>query len=487
MEAGVTPLEYASTNIAKMRDDFDRIGISYDWSRVQTTCRPAYYQWTQWLFLELYKRGLAYRVSTNTLWCTKCATALSRMQATNGACWRCGSSIELRNLPQWYLSISRFADRLLVGSGNLPQWSATGVRLLLRGLHGADKAVGNDRHCQDWLVSRQRSWGTPIPIIYCDRCGTVEAKDLPVQIPDSAEWNLGPSALKNCSEFVSTQCPRCQRAAIRETDTLDCFFDDAWSFLSCVKQFDNFVDFPSNQMAAWMPVDHFHSGFGTFAYLNLYRFIGFFLFDIGLVTTEEPLRRYDGNDVLTHAGRKMSKSAGNTVAASEVVATHGADALRLAVLWAAAPERSIDWEHVDIRRSVALCRRVAAVFSKAADRIISLSVNRSGTTSRVEKLAAGVRSSWQRISKFIDDYRPNAAVEEIALQIAAIDDFVSQHATTKQFSHDDASRLRAILQELSVVLSPFAPFLAEECAAIVGLPTLATNSTWPLIAPANSA
>jgi leucyl-tRNA synthetase len=261
---------------------------------------------------------------------------------------------------------------------------------------------------------------------------------------------------------------------------LDCFFDDAWSYLSCVPRLHEFTEFPGKHISKWMPVDHFHSGFDTFTYLNLYRFVGMFLSDIGVLSVGEPLRKYVGHDMIKSDGRKMSKSAANSVSARQVVDEYGADALRLAVLWAAAPERAIDWRHADLQRSTALGERIAATFSKATEQIFAGRAKQHQAVSKsVTAFVRRLRRSWPRIGKFIDEYRPNAAVEHLSDVVRTAEGFVSEHATSTRFSDNDASRLLTVFGEFSTVLSPFAPFLAEECAALTKLPSLAATSQWP--------
>jgi leucyl-tRNA synthetase len=484
LESGISPADFTAINIARMRDGLERLGVSYDWSRVQATCDPAYYRWTQWLFLLLYHNGLVYRRAANANWCPSCQTTLSSMQIEGGACWRCRTGVVSRTLPQWFVSTSCLANRLRDNVSRLEEWSDTGKRLLLRGLAAPRTGPADNEAQADWQVSRQRAWGTPIPIIHCDRCGIVPASDLPVRLPDSLDWSRGAAALRESSAFRKTQCPACGAAATRDMDTLDCFFDDAWSYLSGVPALDSLAEFPANQLAAWLPVDQFHSGFDTFGYLNLYRFIGAFVHDANLLGDDEPIRRYVGHDMVTAGGRKMSKHLGNSVVPDEVMAEYGADALRIAVLWAAGPERAVDWRHVNLQRAGNFLDQLFVLFAKSADAVANAAGRISSSTSKAaEKLESSVRTSCRRVGEFIDDYRPNAAIEELLQCSQRVEAFVFPRASSARLGSEDAMLLQESLRRIAVALSPLAPYLAEELARLSGLQTMAAVSTWPVATP----
>jgi leucyl-tRNA synthetase len=477
VEAGVSPAEFSAANIARMRRSLERLGVSYDWSRVHATCDPAYYRWTQWLFLELFRHGLAYRQEAEINWCRSCQTSLAAMQAADGACWRCGGPVERRRLPQWFVATWRFADRLREGVDALDAWGRTGKKLVLRDLAPSTSGDSPEQQPVDWQVSRQRAWGAPIPIIYCTNCGVVPDRDLPVPLPENLNWSLGPRALEQCDAFRHTRCPSCGAAATRETDTLDCFFDDSWSFLSCVPALDECTEFPAVELAPWMPVDCFHSGFDTFAYLNLYRFMGRFVAEGNLVSSPEPILGYHGHDMVLAGGRKMSKHLGNAVDAEGLLEAHGADALRITVLWAARPERALDWNHANFQRAKLFLDRVWALYG-AATGPAATSASPAASSSAGGALMKFLQRSWRRVAAFIEDYRPNAAIEELHECAARLESFAksppsASHAAT------DAAVVKQALTEFAIALSPFAPHLAEEMARRVGLSALAATASWP--------
>jgi leucyl-tRNA synthetase len=293
LEQGISPREFTRDCIKRVGSQLRRLGISYDWERVPDTSDPRYYRWTQWLFLHLFDLGLVERCEAELPWCGGCRTALARMQVIDGACWRCGTAIELRRTRQWSIALSRFSDRLLRTLNDLDQWSPR-AKNLLRGFIAGES--GKRRHVRDWVVSRQRSWGTPIPIVHCDDCGAVPVleSDLPVILPDDLDWSLGSGALASCAAFVETACPACDRPARRETDTLDCYFDDIWCFLAAAAPLGPDFAFAAGDFP-WMPVDRFHSGYDTFFYLHLHRFLGLLLAEAEILSVAEPIRSYIGS------------------------------------------------------------------------------------------------------------------------------------------------------------------------------------------------
>jgi leucyl-tRNA synthetase len=233
-------------------------------------------------------------------------------------------------------------------------------------------------------------------------------------------------------------------------------------------------------MAAWMPIDHFHSGFDTFTYLNLYRFIATFLHDVGVVSTEEPIRRYAGHDMVIADGRKMSKHLGNALAPDDIMRKYGADALRIAVLWAAGPERVMNWRHANLERAAGFLDRAWALYATSAEAIAaSAGILASTKSNAAAKVESGVRASCSRVRQFIEAYRPNAAIEELFHCTQRVESFVLPRARSARLSSDDAAALQHALQCLAVAMSPFAPHLAEELASLSGLRSMAATAMWP--------
>ena len=350
LKVGEHPRTLIARTTANFRRQLSTIDCAWDWSAAVDTSDPAYYRWTQWVFLQLFNAGLAYRAEAAVVWCPSCLTVLAREQVQGDLCERCDTVVTERVMTQWFLRTTAYADRLRDGLDRLdwPERSKRLQRNWIAGLH-------------DWLISRQRYWGPPIPIVYCDACGVVPVPEdqLPVLLPDIADFRpqgTGLSPLAADPSFVNTTCPRCDGPARRETDVSDTFFDSSWYFLRypCVDRDD----------VAWdervAPVDFYAGGPEHVQRHHLYaRFVTMALYDLGLVPFEEPFGRVRLGGFLNSNGAKMSKSKGNVIGPDDY-AHLGPDVLRLALLF------TIPWEHtgdfrddqiVGIERFLARVRR----------------------------------------------------------------------------------------------------------------------------------
>jgi len=525
----IHPATWTKKNIARMKEQLVHWGLAYDWEREIASCDPSYYKWTQWLFLKLYERGLAYRAKGAVNWCPSCNTVLANEQVVDGACERCGTTVEIRDLEQWYFKITAYAEPLLhdleqldhwpekvrtmqtnwIGrsegatirfpiegsketievfttrpdtlfgatyvvlaaehplvarlreSGKLPKAASTLVDKLKKervtnrflvetekegaeaGIHavhpltgasipvwianyvlmgygtGAIMAVpahdqrdfefatkyklpivevvrasegpafdgkaategegklvssGNfdglasaagkkaivealeakkagearvNYRLRDWLISRQRYWGAPIPILYCDACGVqpVPESDLPVLLPDQVEFKpTGESPLRTNEAFLNAKCPKCAGKARRETDTMDTFVDSSWYFLRFLSPKDDRRAFDTPAVNRWLPVNQYIGGVEHAILHLLYsRFIVKVLRDMGLVSFSEPFERLFTQGMITKNGVKMSKSKKNTVAPDNLIERYGTDTVRLYTLFIGPPEKDAEW------------------------------------------------------------------------------------------------------------------------------------------------
>ncbi len=532
IRTGEHPRLSTMRSIDEFRRQFREWGISIDWSREFATCDPAYYRWTQWLFLRLFERDLAYRTNAPVQWCPKDQTVLANEQVIDGRCERCGTLVEQRNLDQWFFRITAYADRLLEDFELLESWpehvvtmqrnwigrsegaeaifrceeigldfpvfttrpdtlfgatffvlapehpdlarliegtanadevrayvadavlrssidrgaedrEKTGVRLertvtnpvngeqipmfvadyvLMEYGTGAIMAVpGHDGRdfefarkydleirrvvaptdgseppaeepfmaqsddlrmvnsgeldglspaaakqriierlesenrgapavnyrLRDWLLSRQRYWGCPIPIVHCDACGAVAVPDdqLPVELPEVDEYRpKGQSPLAAATDWVSTECPSCGAPARRETDTMDTFVDSSWYFLRYLDAHNDEAPFAREIADYWMPVDQYIGGVEhAILHLMYARFFTKALADGGLLSAQEPFANLFTQGMITRDGAKMSKSKGNVVSPSEFVKRFGADTARTYVCFVGPPDRGGDW------------------------------------------------------------------------------------------------------------------------------------------------
>jgi leucyl-tRNA synthetase len=475
LAAQVSPRELTRSCIRRIRSQLVRLGTSYDWTRVVDTSDPAYYRWTQWLFLKLLALGLVERQQAELPWCPTCETTLARMQVIEGACWRCGQQVERRRTRQWCVTLSRDSAELLRTLSGLDAWGARAKNLL----HGF---IAGDVH--DWVVSRQRAWGTPIPIVHCGSCGAVPVEEaaLPVMLPDDLDWSFGPRALAECATFVETPCPACGEAARRETDTLDCYFDDIWCFLAAAGGLGPAFAFDRGAFG-WMPVDRFHSGYDTFFYLHLHRFLGLHLARLGVLDGAEPIRSYIGHDMVLAGGRKMSTHLGNAVGVGSLLLRHGADALRIAVLGAANPNQTVQFADAMLARAEAQLAAFHRLYAECARAMHRERVAPAAAVSRAAlELRREADQELGRIGRYVDEYRPKAALDALERLVRQTSGWALRRVASERLSAADRFLLAGLLRDLAVALSPFAPHLAEESWRLVGGEPFVSLGRWPELA-----
>ena len=636
---GVHPQPWTMANIEKMRGQLHSMGTIYDWDREIICCLPEYYQWSQWLFLQLYKAGLAYRSFAPAVWCPSCQTVLANEQVVDGACERCGTLITRRELNQWFLRITQYADELLDGSG-LIDWpekimimqrnwigrsegaevsfdishlgldekdlkvfttrvdTIFGVTFLVLApehplvsaltspeqhnaveayvtearaksdiermatdrektgvplgtycinpangqqvqLFTADYAVawyatgavmGVPAHDQrdfefatkfglpimtviapegatgeevldaaytepgtmvnsgdfdgmpnkqgmdaiaayldargsghttqiyrlrDWLVSRQRYWGTPIPIVHCPACGEMPVPDdqLPVLLPEDADFApTGESPLARNEAFVNTTCPQCGNTeAKRETDTMDTFFDSSWYFLRYLSAHDAERAFDPEQVKKWAPVDQYTGG-AEHAVMHLMyaRFFTKALRDIGLLEFDEPFLRLFNQGHIIADGAKMSKSRGNVVAPDEYVQSLGADVVRTYLMFVGPWEGGGEWVDGGINGITRWYNRVWDILERDPG-ILKANDDADGSRELRRKLHQTIRKVYQDL----DLFKFNTA-------IAALMELTN----TMQKVWDAGSASKASWVETRkaflVLLAPISPHLTEE-------------------------
>lgn len=550
----VPPAEWTYKNIDHMRRQFQRLGFAYDWSREFATCDPRYYKWEQWLFTRLFKKGLAYKKDSVVNWDPVDQTVLANEQVIDGRGWRSGALIERKEIPQWFIKITDYADELLdsldklkdwpekvitmqrnwigrsegikitfnvtnqnpievfttrpdtlmgttylaiapqhpvalaaadsnselanfieqcrnievsesalskldklgVDTGltakhpitgeDLPVWCAnfivmdygTGavmsvpahdqrdfefaqkynlpLKIVLRapqdwdyqqqafteksslinsgkynGLEftaafdtiAHDLATNNqgereiNYRLRDWGVSRQRYWGTPIPIIYCDSCGTlpVPEKDLPVVLPENVKFDGVKSPLKSMPSFYQTICPECGKDATRETDTFDTFMESSW-YYARFASFDQHNSMLDDRAKYWTPVDQYIGGIEHAVMHLLYaRFFHKLLRDEGLLNSDEPFTKLMTQGMVLKNGEKMSKNKGNTVDPQVLIEQYGADTLRLFSIFSAPPEQSLEWSDTGVEGCYKFLKRIWAFCYKNREQISEINNN----------------------------------------------------------------------------------------------------------------
>ena len=653
---GIHPHTWTMSNIENMRRQLRSIGAVYDWDREVVCCLPEYYRWNQWFFLKLYEHGLAYRGMAPVVWCPSCQTVLANEQVVNGGCERCGTLITRRDLEQWFLRITDYADQLL-DFGGLVEWPekiltmqrnwigrSDGVDIsfdisehgleereirtfttridtifgvtfmalapenpLVAGLTTADRreaveayatqarqtseverlstdkektgvflgsyavnrlngeripifaadyvlptygtgavmgvpahdtrdfdfarkyglpirtvimpldwdgkepaeaytddgfmtnsgpydgmtneegteAIANDverrgwgqravsYRIRDWLISRQRYWGTPIPMVFCDKCGIVPVPEeqLPVQLPPDADFRpTGESPLASNPEFVNTECPRCGGAARRETDTMDTFFDSSWYMLryTCPQ----FEEGPFNPATIedWAPVDQYTGG-AEHAVLHLLyaRFFIKALRDMGMLSFDEPfLRLFNQGVILGQDHEKMSKSRGNVVSPDDVVGQMGADAVRCFLMFIGPWDQGGPWSDVGINGVARWLNRVWALAERDPSHLDDGQASDQVMRDTVRLLHQTIRKCHNDLERF----KFNTA-------IASLMELSNHLSKVWAEASIDAATWRECMEAFLLILAPIAPHLAEELWERTGHPYSVHQQSFP--------
>ena len=647
IKRGLDPRGWTYDNIAQQKASMRRYACSFDWDRVLITSDPEYYKWNQWLFLEFYKNGLAYRKNSNVNWCPSCQTVLANEQVVHGLCERCDTAVTKKALTQWYFKVTDYADRLLddldslegawpqkvlsmqrnwigrsygavvkfeienrsepievyttrpdtlfgatfmvvaadsdmaaelaagsspevrmkyqdfleatkksndierlatdrpkngvdlgrfainpVNGERIPIWLAdyvladygtgaimavpahdqrdldfaktnglpvqvvvdtgepdpsesgiatTGDGVLvnsgdLNGLNKADaikkittslesagkgKTAKNFR-LRDWLISRQRYWGTPFPIVYCEACGEVPVpeSELPIRLPDSKGLDLSPkgtSPLGAATDWVNVPCPKCAGPAKRDTDTMDTFVDSSWYFLRFLSPNSDTEAFSKSEAKQWAPVDQYVGGV-THAILHLLyaRFFTKALHDLGHLDFEEPFTRLLNQGMVQMNGSAMSKSRGNLVRLSEQLDEHGVDAVRLTMAFAGPPEDDIDWADV----SPAASSKFLARAWRCANEVQSEPGVDFGSGDI--ELRRATHLFLQQFPEQIESFKFNVGVAKVMELVNALRKAIDGTPGPK----DPAVREAA--ETVAKALSLFAPYTAEDMWQALG-------------------
>jgi leucyl-tRNA synthetase len=668
IQNNVHPEKWTLDNIAHMKGQLQRLGISYAWDREIATCLPEYYRWNQWLFTRMFQRGLAYRRRSSVNWCESCQTVLANEQVVDGGCWRCGTPVTLRDLEQWFLRITAYADELVDALAMLQQWPekvltmqrnwigrSTGARVrfpimasdgrtplveavevfttrldtiygatfvvlapehplveqfaaessdgdsfreaagrfrsqdrtarltgevekegfatgryalnpftrqpvpvwianFVLGEYGTGAIMGVPGHDQrdfefarkyrlpigvvvqpddrrlsvdtlempfedegtlvdsgpysglrstegnrrmtedaerqglglaavqyrlkDWGISRQRYWGTPIPIVHCDACGLVPVpdSDLPVRLPKVVEFTgRGDSPLAHVPEFVNVVCPSCGRPARRETDTMDTFVDSSWYFYRFCDARNERMPFDPTTVSYWGPVD-FYSGGVEHAILHLIysRFFSRVFRDLGLVTIDEPFTRLLTQGMVLRNGAVMSKSKGNVVDPDDMIRTHGADALRLYVMFVAPPEKEVEWTDSGLEGASRFLARVWRLVEHLRPAIAGAAPPDPAALDDAERaLRRKTHSTIRRVTADIDPrMHLNTAVSALMELVNDAYAFCERRGIRPTGRDDElppaierpesTAVLRECVEALVLLLSPFTPHLSEE-------------------------
>ncbi|GIH06604.1 hypothetical protein Rhe02_46710 [Rhizocola hellebori] len=429
---GIDPREWTYANIEVQAESFRRMGFSFEWQTRLHTSDPEYFRWNQWIFLRMVERGLAYRASAPVNWCPQDETVLANEQVIDGRCERCQTRVVERELTQWFFRTTAYAKRLVDDMAQLEgHWPAeilTMQRHWIANLH-------------DWLISRQRQWGTPIPIVHCGECGLVP-------VPDE-ELPLGLNLPGD------TSCPRCGGPAQRDPDTMDTFVDSSWYFLRYPNPSYQDGPFDPAGIERWLPVAEYIGGREhACGHLIYARFMTKVLHDLGMLSFTEPFTRLTNQGQVIMNGKSMSKTLGNMVSLQEQIAAHGPDAVRVTMLFAGPPEEDIDWADVSPTAAVKWLGRVTRLLE-------SLPANASGPAD--PQLRRAVHKLLHATTVAMDGKRFNVAIARMM-----------ELTTLLRHSDVDSATTREGADALVVMLSCFAPLTAAQLG-------FADSSSWPAV------
>ena len=664
----IHPAIWTDSNIAEMHHQLQGLGFSYDWDREVATCKEEYYKWMQWIFIQFYNKGLAYKKDNPVNWCPSCQTVLANEQVVDGCCERCHTPVTKKRLSQWYLKITDYADRLLKDLDKMPGWPekvklmqknwigrSTGAEVtfeienfskklqiyttrpdtlfgvtymvlapehpfvpeLTNGTEYEDAVKAYQEECQhkseiertsltkektgvftgcyginpvngkkvpifisdyvmmdygtgaimavpahdqrdfefakkfdldivpvvdsqnpeidinnlteafvaegtminsgkytgmnnkeaieeitkdleadglgkaqvnyklrDWLISRQRYWGCPIPMVYCEECGWVPEKEenLPVKLPTDVEFTgKGDSPLKTSKTFGETTCPCCGKKAVREFDTMDTFVDSSWYFLRYCDAHNSEKPFDKKKADYWMNVDQYIGGVEHAILHLLYaRFFQMVMHDLGLVDAEEPFDNLLTQGMVIKDGAKMSKSLGNIVSPEEIQAKYGADTARLFILFAAPPEKELDWSDAGVEGSYRFLNRVYRLVQEYVNEI-------RGDFRGSETIT--IQSAEDKALNF----QLNATVKKVTedaggrfsfnTAISSIMELVNALYKYKQ-GEVNVPLMNDAIEKLILILNPFVPHITEELWNDLGHEDRVYQQNWPEFDPA---
>lgn len=662
---GVSPSDWTEDNMANMTRQQKEMGLSYDWDRKVATCHEDYYKWTQWLFELFYKKGLAYKKKASANWCETCHTVLANEQVIDGKCWRCDDTVVKKDLEQWFLKITDYADVLLKDLDKLEGWpnrvkimqdnwigrsegaefsfdvpdynekisvyttrpdTVFGVSYVVlaaehplvkkfikgkeneqeilkfieevhnmneiertssesekKGMftgvyainpfngekvpvwvtnyvlfeYGTGAVMGVPTHderdfmfakkynlpmkiviqnkehnltletmenayvedgelvesgqftgmnnrkaitamidwleennlgkrrvnyrLRDWLISRQRYWGAPIPIIYCPHCGEVlvPEEQLPVKLPKDVKFETGAtSPLAQAEDFVNCTCPKCGAPAKRETDTMDTFICSSWYYMRYADPHNDKAPFSKDAINYWLPVDQYIGGIEHAILHLLYsRFFTKVLKDAGLVEFDEPFTNLLTQGMVIKDGSKMSKSKGNVVSPEEIIKKYGADTARLFILFAAPPERDLEWSDQGVEGAWRFIQRVWRIILSYADKV------KENPTFDVKALTKEEKELFRILNVTIEKVTEDIGTRStFNTAISSIMELVNAFYVFKD-DNLNAGLAREVVINLIKLLAPFAPHVTEELWQQIGQTGSVHHTTWPTFDP----
>lgn len=654
IKTGIHPKDSTEKNIVKMEEQLKAMGAMFNWDNEVVTCRPDYYKWTQWLFLKLYEKGLAYRKKAPVNWCPSCNTVLANEQVVDGACERCHTEVTKKDLTQWFFKITDYAEELLekldtldwpektkamqrhwigkstgaqitfkidnsdlsfdvfttradtlfgvtyvvlapendlvnkittdeckqqvekykeeakkqseierqsitrektgvftgayainpINGRKVPIWVAdyvlntygTGCVMAVpshderdfafatkynlpieRVIEGGElpyteygkminsgefdglntpegkeavvRKLENEKlgsfkinyRLRDWLVSRQRYWGAPIPIIHCDKCGTVPVPDdqLPVELPYDVEFAPdGQSPLAKCKEFTNTTCPVCGGPAHREADTLDTFVCSSWYYLRYADNKNEKEAFNTEKINEILPVDKYVGGPEHACMHLLYaRFINKALRDMGYLNFDEPFLSLTHQGlILGPDGFKMSKSRGNTISPDDYISKYGSDVFRMYLMFGFGYTEGGAWSDDGIKAIARFVDKIERTVDSFIDEVNSSNENKTSIDKAEKELNYWRHFAIKGVSEDADKLQFNTAIARLMEFVNALHKYTNEKVKNIEL-------MKETIVDFIKLLAPFAPHFSEEKWEQLGMGYSVFNQTWPVFNP----
>ena len=348
----VHPQEWTRSNISNMKSQMTKMGISFDWSKEISTCEVDYWKWEQKFFIDMWNAGFIERKSGIVNWDPVDKSVISNEQVINGRGWRSGAIIEQKEMVQYYFKTTMFADDMYDSISEIEsEWPEKIVKQQRQFIKYGTKKDNVDIPYSDWCISRQRYWGTPIPMIHCPSCGTIPNTNIPIEAPMDVEFNGKGNPIDNHPEWKKCICPSCGSDAEKETDTMDTFVQSSWYFIRYISDF-NGTKFDEESMKYWFPIDYYIGGpEHAISHMIYSRFFWRVFKKMGYINIDmpsDPFKKVICQGMVKSGGKKMSKSAGNGVSPDDIIEKWGADVSRMYIMFAGPIDQDIDWSDQNI-------------------------------------------------------------------------------------------------------------------------------------------
>ena len=351
----VHPQDWTRSNIKNMKCQMNKMGISFDWSKEVSTCEVDYWKYEQKFFIDMWKAGFVDRKAGFVNWDPVDETVISNEQVIDGKGWRTGATIEKKEMIQYYFKTTMFAqdmyDSISEIDGNWPEIITKQQRQFIKnGIIKGDVITPYS----DWCISRQKYWGTPIPMVHCNSCGIVPEKEenIPIIAPIDVEFNGKGNPIENHPTWKNCKCPECGKDAIRETDTMDTFVQSSWYFIRYISDFYDGKTFDHEKIKYWFPIDYYIGGpEHSTGHMIFSRFFWRVFKKMGYIPSDmpsDPFKNVICQGMVKNGGKKMSKSAGNGVSPDDIINKFGSDISRIYIMFAGPIDQDIDWNDNNI-------------------------------------------------------------------------------------------------------------------------------------------